>query len=325
MEERKNNFSVEKRIKEKLKNDRARTQVGRISSFGLLEMSRQRLRPGMIETTTQACIFCHGTGITRSDDSLALAILRELEEEGLRKKGKTLIVNAPVDVSNYMLNEKREHIALIEKRYEFRIKIQGDISLQSPNFNVLEHDEDKNRNNVISKKNNINKKNDSTSKPSEIDTKIKEEENLSTKDEMLNKRKRKRKRKKITKNEEISNINFENKDNEIEKKDNDKTSFNNKLKNSKNKKTDLKKNDKEINNEEITKNKNKIVKKIKNKTNDKKSISKVKNKNLENESNKDDMIINQSIKMNSEEIDKISVEDLKTKEVKKGWWSKKND
>ena len=81
MEERKNNIAVEKKIKDCISLDRARIQIGRISSFGLLEMSRQRLRPGMLESTTMPCSFCHGTGSTRSDESLALQILRDLDKE----------------------------------------------------------------------------------------------------------------------------------------------------------------------------------------------------------------------------------------------------
>ena len=88
MEERRNNASVEKRFKDRLKTDRARIQVGRISGFGLLEMSRQRLRPGMLEATTQPCRACHGTGLIRSDDSLGLNILRQLEEEGVRRRSR---------------------------------------------------------------------------------------------------------------------------------------------------------------------------------------------------------------------------------------------
>ena len=88
MDERKNNANVEKRMKDKLKSDRARIQVGRISGFGLLEMSRQRLRPGMLEATTQSCQSCHGTGLIRSDDNLALSILRQIEEEGVRKRSQ---------------------------------------------------------------------------------------------------------------------------------------------------------------------------------------------------------------------------------------------
>ena len=86
MEERKNNIAVEKKIKDCISLDRARIQIGRISSFGLLEMSRQRLRPGMLESTTMPCSFCHGTGSTRSDESLALQILRDLDKEGSAAK-----------------------------------------------------------------------------------------------------------------------------------------------------------------------------------------------------------------------------------------------
>ncbi len=117
MEERKNNAAVEKRLKDKLKTDRARIQVGRISGFGLLEMSRQRLRPGMLEATTAPCAHCHGTGIIRSDDSLALSILRQLEEEGTRQRSKEVLLKAPIAVVNFLMNQKREHIAQIEARY----------------------------------------------------------------------------------------------------------------------------------------------------------------------------------------------------------------
>ncbi len=96
MDERKNNAAVEKRMKDKLKTDRARIQVGRISGFGLMEMSRQRLRPGMIEATTQPCSACHGTGLIRSDDNLALSILRQIEEEGMRRRSREVLVKAPV-------------------------------------------------------------------------------------------------------------------------------------------------------------------------------------------------------------------------------------
>jgi len=134
MEERKNNAAVEKRLKEKLKTDRARIQVGRISGFGLLEMSRQRLRPGMLESTTQPCAHCHGTGLIRSDDSLGLQILRALEEEGTRKRSKEVLLKAPVGIVNFLINQKREHIALIEARYGMSVRIEGEPSLVSPDF-----------------------------------------------------------------------------------------------------------------------------------------------------------------------------------------------
>jgi ribonuclease E len=136
MEERRNNTAVEKRLKDKLKTDRARIQIGRISGFGLLEMSRQRLRPGMLEATTQPCHHCHGTGLIRSDDNLALNILRQLEEEGTRRRSREVLLTAPLPIINYLINNKRENIASIEARYGMSIRIEADPSLISPNFTI---------------------------------------------------------------------------------------------------------------------------------------------------------------------------------------------
>ncbi|WP_227269595.1 Rne/Rng family ribonuclease [Roseobacter weihaiensis] len=136
MDERKNNAAVEKRMKDKLKTDRARIQVGRISGFGLMEMSRQRLRPGMIEATTQPCQACHGTGLIRSDDNLALSILRQIEEEGTRKRSREVLIKAPVGIANFLMNQKREHIAHIEARYGLSVRIEGDPMLVSPDFSM---------------------------------------------------------------------------------------------------------------------------------------------------------------------------------------------
>ena len=136
MDERKNNASVEKRFKDKLKTDRARIQVGRISGFGLLEMSRQRLRPGMLEATTQPCSHCHGTGLLRSDDNVALGILRQLEEEGVRGRSKEVLLKAPVGIMNFLINQKREHIAAIELRYGMAVRVEADLALISPDFAI---------------------------------------------------------------------------------------------------------------------------------------------------------------------------------------------
>ena len=136
MDERKNNSAVEKRLKDKLKTDRARIQVGRISGFGLLEMSRQRLRPGMIEATTQPCAACHGTGLIRSDDNMALNILRQVEEEGTRRRTREVLVKAPVGIANFLMNQKREHVAQIEGRYGMAVRIEGDPHLVSPDFSL---------------------------------------------------------------------------------------------------------------------------------------------------------------------------------------------
>jgi ribonuclease E len=136
MEERRNNAAVEKRLKDKLKTDRARIQVGRISGFGLMEMSRQRLRPGMLESTTQPCPHCHGTGLIRSDDSMALQVLRALEEEGTRKRSKEVLLKAPIGIVNFLFNQKREHIALIEARYGMSVRIEADPALVSPDYAI---------------------------------------------------------------------------------------------------------------------------------------------------------------------------------------------
>ncbi len=136
MDERRNNAAVEKRFKDKLKTDRARIQVGRISGFGLMEMSRQRLRPGMLEATTQMCSHCHGTGLLRSDDNVALSIIRALEEEGVRGRSKEVLIKAPISIANFLMNGKREHIADIEARYGMSVRIECDPTLVSPDYAI---------------------------------------------------------------------------------------------------------------------------------------------------------------------------------------------
>ena len=136
MEERRNNIAVEKRMKDKLKSDRARIQVGRISGFGLMEMSRQRLRPGMLEATTKECPHCLGTGLVRSDDSQALSILREIEEEAIRKRTKEILATVPVGISNYLMNHKRENIAIIESQYGISIIIEASSSMVGTDYEL---------------------------------------------------------------------------------------------------------------------------------------------------------------------------------------------
>ena len=136
MEDRRNNSAVERKLKDKLKTDRARIQVGRISGFGLLEMSRQRLRPGMIEATTQNCPHCHGTGLIRSEENLALSIIRQIEDEGVRGRSREVVVNCPVSVANFIVNQKRDHIANIEARFSLFVRINADIALVSPEYSI---------------------------------------------------------------------------------------------------------------------------------------------------------------------------------------------
>ena len=136
MEDRRNNSAVERKLKDKLKTDRARIQVGRISGFGLLEMSRQRLRPGMIEATTQNCPHCHGTGLIRSEENLALSIIRQIEDEGVRGRSKEVVVNCPVSVANFIINQKRDHITNIEVRFSLFVRINADTTLVSPEYSI---------------------------------------------------------------------------------------------------------------------------------------------------------------------------------------------
>ena len=136
MEDRRNNSAVERKLKDKLKTDRARIQVGRISGFGLLEMSRQRLRPGMIEATTQNCPHCHGTGLIRSEENLALSIIRQIEDEGVRGRSREVVVNCPVSVANFIVNQKRDHIANIEARFSLFVRINAESALVSPEYSI---------------------------------------------------------------------------------------------------------------------------------------------------------------------------------------------
>jgi len=137
MEERKNISEVEQRLKERLKADRARLRVGRISEFGLLEMTRQRMRPGMVETITQKCPQCHGTGLLRSDSNMALAILRDIKSVGAEGRVAEVLVRAPVAIANYLMNRKRAQIIAIEQHYDMSVVIEGDATLATPHF-VLE-------------------------------------------------------------------------------------------------------------------------------------------------------------------------------------------
>ncbi|MCB1378049.1 MAG: Rne/Rng family ribonuclease, partial [Alphaproteobacteria bacterium] len=123
MEEKRNNRSVERRLKEALKNDRARIQVGRISHFGLLEMSRQRLRPGLLEGSSRTCPHCEGRGIVRSISSCGLSVLRAIEEHLIARKAENLTVKCSRDVAFYILNEKRDNLLMIETTYGISIFI----------------------------------------------------------------------------------------------------------------------------------------------------------------------------------------------------------
>ncbi len=136
MEEKRNNRSVEKRLKDALKSDRARIQVGRISHFGLLEMSRQRIRTGVVESSTQVCPHCHGSGTIRSTESVALHVLRHLEDYLLKNPNNHLTVRTRTSVALYILNQKRKHLAEIEARFGLTVAVSADETLQGAHLAI---------------------------------------------------------------------------------------------------------------------------------------------------------------------------------------------
>ncbi|MCW8996595.1 MAG: ribonuclease E, partial [Psychromonas sp.] len=127
---------VENRMRESVRQDRARIQLGRISRFGLMEMSRQRIRPSLGESASRVCPRCHGQGTIRDNESLALAILRLIEEEGLKENTVQIQATVPVAVAAYLLNEKRNAVAKIEKRHNCEVYIIPNANLLTPHFEI---------------------------------------------------------------------------------------------------------------------------------------------------------------------------------------------
>jgi len=136
MASQKNQKEVEKRLERAVEMDRARIQIGRISRFGLLELSRQRLRPTLAEHTQIACPRCSGRGHIRSVESLALSILRLIEEEAMKERTGRVIVQVPVDVGTFLLNEKRLNVREIEARCRVHIAVVPNPTLHTPNFEI---------------------------------------------------------------------------------------------------------------------------------------------------------------------------------------------
>jgi len=141
MEEKRNNRSVERKMKDALKNDRARIQVGRISHFGLLEMSRQRIRTGVLESTTSVCPTCQGTGHVRAPSSVALHVLRSLEDTLLKGATHHLTIRTRTNVALYILNQKRAHLSEIEQRFGLTITVSADDTIANGAHFVIERGE----------------------------------------------------------------------------------------------------------------------------------------------------------------------------------------
>ncbi|MBS0518873.1 MAG: Rne/Rng family ribonuclease [Proteobacteria bacterium] len=136
MEETRHQRQVEHKVKDAMRNDRARIQIGRISAFGLLEMSRQRLRPSLLEHSTEICPHCAGTGRVRSIESAALHALRAIEEEGVRRRSSEIIVSVPPNVALYLLNQKRQTLSEVEERYGFSVIIEADEEMHAADCEI---------------------------------------------------------------------------------------------------------------------------------------------------------------------------------------------
>lgn len=140
MEEKRNIRNVERKLKDSLKNDRARIQVGRISHFGLLEMSRQRIRFGVLESSTNACPTCNGTGLVRSVESLALMVMRAIEDQVMRRPGQAINVKVASEVALYILNAKRPALSVLEQRYNLAISITAEPHMHGDQFTIEKGD-----------------------------------------------------------------------------------------------------------------------------------------------------------------------------------------
>jgi ribonuclease E len=136
MEESRHQRQVEHKVKDSMRSDRARIQIGRISAFGLLEMSRQRLRPSLLEHSTEVCPHCAGTGRIRSLESAALHALRAIEEEGVRRRASEIAVSVPPNVALYLLNQKRHSLSEIEQRYGFTVIVEADEDLHAADCEI---------------------------------------------------------------------------------------------------------------------------------------------------------------------------------------------
>ena len=136
MDENRNQRAVERKLKEAMRSDRARIRMGRISPFGLMELSRQRLRPSLVEASMERCASCGGTGVRRSVESSAVHALRAIEEEGLQGRSAEILLRVPAAVGLYILNRKRRMLEDIEQRYEFAVSFEQDDSLVPPSYAI---------------------------------------------------------------------------------------------------------------------------------------------------------------------------------------------
>src|SRR3569832_1356423 len=141
MDEKRNNRSVERKLSDCLRQDRARIQVGRISHFGLLEMSRQRIRASVLESSTEPCAVCGGSGHVRSVSSVALQLLRGIEEILMKGATHNLVVRTRTDVALYVLNHKRGHLRDLENGFKVTLSVIADPSVSGPQAYLIDRGE----------------------------------------------------------------------------------------------------------------------------------------------------------------------------------------
>ncbi len=136
MEDARNNRIVERKMRDAMQHDRARIQLGRLSTFGLMELSRQRLHPSLVETNFEVCKHCAGSGLVRTIETTGVIVLRAIEEEGLRARASEIKVSVPTEIALYIFNNKRDHLVAIEKRYNMRVQLQANDTLLKPNYTI---------------------------------------------------------------------------------------------------------------------------------------------------------------------------------------------
>jgi ribonuclease E len=303
MEENKNRINVEKKLKESMKKDRARIQIGEISSFGLLELSRQRLRPSIVENSSELCPHCAGSGRIQSIEVSAVQVLRGIEEEGASDDVIEVQVSAHSDIVLHILNKKRSQLNDIESRYKIIIDFINDNTIIPPLKKIV----------AIKK---------STPKqPPQLQPQEKSQNNNLENDEKQNKRRRNKKSTKRRRNSDIENTSHQSSealiksDHEISKKDD------NKNKNTENEKPDVNKETEKPVKPKTEKKTTKKVKKSKKINKDEEELQFIeKNSNAKE---KNDSLDIREIK-SSAPIEVVTIEDKVTKEKpkKKGWWSK---
>ncbi len=308
MEDNKNRHNVEKKLRDSMRKDRARIQIGEISTFGLLEMSRQRLRPSVVENSSELCSHCGGSGRIQSIEVSAIQILRSIEEEGMNEDNSGVKIHAHSAVILHILNNKRDQLSEIENRYDVKIQFINDDSIIPP-LKKLD----------IIKKANLN---------SSINNDINEKKEISIQESDENNSRKKKVKKSIKKNRKTNNINKNNNVKTVKTenqnfKNEDKNNIENNLEEEKIEKKSRKQKKVKESSKQSKKNKsnNKVVHDVKDnfdklKTNNKKS--------LEKENQNKNKIANVRELKSSRPIEVVKVEENSdsNQPKRKGWWSK---